>query len=190
MKDIIRLGSILLGFGIVSALLLGLTYQVTLEPITQSRALADQQNQQMVAPEAEQFIAVDESILEKIQTKNPGIIDIVQAEKAGQVLGYVVKSNTNGFGGPMEVMVGIDESGTLTGIRLGNHAETPGLGDNANKPEFYDQFPGKDIVSGIGVNKGEPGNNEIQAITGATVTSRAVVDAVNAVKVVIEEVGQ
>lgn len=190
MKDIVKLGLILLGFGVMSALLLGLTYQVTLEPITQSRALEDQQNQQMVAPEAEEFVALDEAVLEKVRENNPGILAIAEAMKGSDKVGYVVKSQTNGFGGPMEVTVGVDPAGQITGIRLGNHTETPGLGDNATKPEFYDQFPGKDLMSGIGVNKGEPGANEIQAITGATVTSRAVADAVNAVKAVIEEVGQ
>lgn len=190
MRDIVKLGLILFAFGVVSALLLGMTYQVTLDPITQSRLLEDQQNQQMVVPEADDFSPLEPALLEKIKADYPAILDIVTATKGGTPLGYVVKSATNGFGGQMEVMVGVDSQGTLSGIRLGNHAETPGLGDNAAKPEFYEQFPGKNILSGIGVNKGEPGDNEIQAITGATVTSRAVVDAVNAVKVVIEEVAQ
>ncbi|HHT20418.1 MAG TPA: RnfABCDGE type electron transport complex subunit G [Tissierellia bacterium] len=190
MKDILRLGLILLGFGIMSALLLGLTYQVTLEPITQSRALADQQNQQLVSPEADAFVPVEESVLAGIRETNPGILEIAEAQTSGQTIGYVAKSAINGFGGQMEVMVGVDRSGKVTGIRLGNHAETPGLGDNASKPEFYEQFPGLDIISGIGVNKNEPGPNEIQAITGATVTSRAVTDAVNALKAVVEEVAR
>lgn len=190
MKEIINLGLILLAFAIVSALLMGVAYQVTLDPITQSRELADRQNQQLVSPEADEFVAVDKAVLEKVRQEHPGILDIAEAKKGADAIGYVVKSSTNGFGGPMEVMVGVDEQGNVSGIRMGNHTETPGLGDNAGKPDFYEQFPGKNILTGIGVNKGEPGANEIQAITGATVTSRAVADAVNAVKFVLEEVGQ
>lgn len=190
MKDIVKLGAILLAFGVISALLLGLTYQVTLDPITKSRALEDQQNQTMVYPAADTFEKLDQATIDAVKATSPGIIDIAEAKAGSETLGYVVKSGTNGFGGAMEVMVGVDKDGKVTGIRLGNNAETPGLGDNAKKPEFYEQFPGKDLLAGIGVNKAEPGANEIQAMTGATVTSRAVVDAVNAVKAVLEEVGR
>lgn len=190
MKDIVKLGTILFVFGVISALLLGITYQVTLDPITASRAKEDQQNQAMVYPEADSFEAVDDAVLQVVKEKMPGILAIAKATDGSELLGYVVKSSSNGFGGAMEVMVGVDQAGQLTGIRLGNNSETPGLGDNAKKPDFYEQFPGKNILTGIGVNKGEPGANEIQAMTGATVTSRAVVEAVNAVKIVIEEVGR
>lgn len=190
MKDIVKLGLILLAFGVISALLLGITYQVTLDPITQSRAKEDQLNQTMVYPEAESFEKVDQAVLDAVKAKSPGIIDITQAKKGNETVGYVVKSGTNGFGGAMEVMVGVDLQGKVTGMRLGNNAETPGLGDNAKKPEFFEQFLAKDLLKGIAVTKAVPGDNEIQAMTGATVTSQAVVDAVNAVKTVIEEVTQ
>lgn len=190
MKDIVKLGTILFVFGVISALLLGITYQVTLDPITASRAKEDQQNQTMVYPEADSFVAVDEAVLQQVKDKAPGIIAVSEAKRGSDTLGYVVKSSTNGFGGVLEVIIGVDNAGQVTGIRLGTNSETPGLGDNAKKPEFYEQFPGKDILSGIGVNKAEPSANEIQAMTGATVTSRAVVEAVNAVKTVIEEVGR
>lgn len=188
MKEIMKLGLILFSFSVIAAVLLGFTYQATLEPITQSRAAADLEARKQVFPQADEFIALDEAKLKAIQESTPGIIDIHEAKSGGNVVGYVVKSSANGFGGKLEVVVGTDPQGKLTGIRLGNHTETPGLGDNATKPDFYEQFVGKTITQPIGVNKGTPGENEIQAMTGATVTSRAVTDAINLVKAVIEGV--
>lgn len=188
MKDIFKLGLILFSFSLISAILLAFTYQATLEPITQSRAAADLEARKQVFPEADEFTAIEEGKLSVIKQSQPAILEIHEAKSGGNVVGYVVKSSANGFGGKLEVVIGTDPEGKLKGIRLGNNSETPGLGDNAKKPEFYEQFVDKTIMNPIGVNKGTPGTNEIQAMTGATVTSKAVTQAINLVKAVIEGV--
>ena len=82
----------------------------------------------------------------------------------------------------MEVIIGIDNEGSIDGVRIGNHAETPGLGAKAADEEFVEQFGGKSIDKPIQVKKTENlDDNEIQALTGATITSEAVSDAVNLV---------
>ena len=80
--------------------------------------------------------------------------------------------------GDISVMTGVDKDGKVTGVNILSHSETAGLGANAVKESFRDQFVG--LVKGITVSKDKPGENSIDALTGATVTSRAVTKAVNA----------
>ena len=92
-------------------------------------------------------------------------------------VGYVFTTQSKGYGGAVEIMTGIDLNGRVTGIQTLTLNETAGLGMNAKNDAFRDQFKGK---SGrISVAKNSPGEDEIQALTGATITSKAVTDAVN-----------
>ena len=99
--------------------------------------------------------------------------------------GYVVETNSpNGFGGAIDMMAGINSAGEVTGLAIITHAETSGLGSKATDPEWQAQFAGAtDIVS---VTKD---GGTIEAITGSTITSRAVCDGVNAARAVVEALG-
>ena len=96
------------------------------------------------------------------------------ALKDGETVGYVFTTSAKGYGGDVEIMTGIDAEGRITGVSILTINETPGLGMNAKKDGFRDQFKGKSGV--LAVNKD---GGEIVAITSATVTSRAVTNAVN-----------
>ena len=82
------------------------------------------------------------------------------------------------FASSDEEVATVDKDGKVTGVNILSHSETAGLGANAVKESFRDQFVG--LVKGITVSKDKPGENSIDALTGATVTSRAVTKAVNA----------
>ena len=82
------------------------------------------------------------------------------------------------FYGAYYLMTGVDADGKVTGVNILSHGETAGLGANATNESFRDQFKG--LVNGITVSKDKAGENSIDALTGATITSRAVVRAVNA----------
>ena len=88
--------------------------------------------------------------------------------------GYVVQVAPSGFGGAMDIMVGVNNDGTCSGVSIISHAETSGLGANAEQESFRSQFVGK---SNVAVSKD---GGDIAALTGATITSRAVCDGVNA----------
>ena len=104
----------------------------------------------------------------------------------GTVIGYVITAVTKGYGGELSVMVGVNDDGAVSGIDFLSISETAGLGMNAQKDEFREQYVGK---SGqIGVSKNSPSETEIQALTGATITSKAVTAAVNDALKVYEEV--
>lgn len=99
----------------------------------------------------------------------------LDAEK--NVVGYIFTTETKGYGGPVKVMTGVSADGKVTGVEALSLTETAGLGMNAKNESFRKQYIGK---SGeIGVAKNSPGEDEIQALTGATITSSAFTDAVN-----------
>lgn len=106
------------------------------------------------------------------------------AEK--NVLGYVFTTSAKGYGDDIVTMVGIKADGAVSGMDFLSISETAGLGMNADTDDFKNQYVGK---SGeIGVNKNTPAENEIQALTGATITSKAVTEAVNIALELFEEV--
>ena len=103
--------------------------------------------------------------------------------------GYAVQVAPKGFGGAITMMVGVDMDNKVTGISIISHAETPGLGaiaaaktDKGNA--FRDQFVG--LISGISIGDGE---NQIEAISGATISSKAIASGVNAALACVENMG-
>ncbi len=100
-------------------------------------------------------------------------------DEGGTGVGYVIIAVSNaGYGGDVKVMVGLDNDLKVTRAKILEASETPGLGGNASKPEFINQYNGKS--GGLSVVKGAAkSNSEISAIASATVTSRAVTSCVN-----------
>ena len=105
----------------------------------------------------------------------------------GSVVGYVFVTSAKGYGGDISVMVGVLGDGTVAGVNILSINETAGLGMNAKNQSFLDQFLGK---SGeIGVAKNNPSDTEIQALTGAAITSSAMATAVNTALSLYAEIG-
>ncbi|MBO4941573.1 MAG: RnfABCDGE type electron transport complex subunit G [Clostridia bacterium] len=103
-----------------------------------------------------------------------------------EVVGYAVTVTSNaGYGGDVKVMVGIDKDLAVTDIEILESSETAGLGANASKPKFKDQFEG--AKGNLSVVKGVAQNGEISAIASATITSKAVTSCVNAALVAAGE---
>lgn len=98
-----------------------------------------------------------------------------KASAGGADVGYVVEVTPSGFGGTIDMVVGIDMNGAVTGIDIIDMSETSGLGANASKPAFREQF-----IGGTGSFAVTKDGGTIDALTGATVTSRAVSNGVNA----------
>ena len=99
---------------------------------------------------------------------------VTAAYRAGD-RGYVVRVAPNGFGGAIDLMVGVDKENKVTGVAIISHSETASLGANCTREDFRAQFAGK--TGELAVSKD---GGDIDALTGATVTSRAVTRAVNA----------
>jgi len=185
-KEIISLGIRLLIITAIAALILGWAHKITLEPIKQQNIKTNNEAMKEVLPSAEGFKKLGAAVPEageklELQLPQDGLIlEVNKGEKGGQVAGYAVKVATKGYGGKIEMIVGISKEGKVEGIKILSHTETPGLGANATNPEFSGQYKGKPIDKQLDVVKTAPsGDNQIQALTGATITSKAVTKGVN-----------
>lgn len=103
-------------------------------------------------------------------------------------IGIVVKTHAKSYNGELEAMVGINADGKISAVSITAIEDTAGLGMRAKEQSFLDQFKGKSGY--IGVNKSGSGDNEIQALTGATITSRAMANAVSAANAVYEKISK
>lgn len=106
---------------------------------------------------------------------------------SGDTIGYVFKTSAKGYGGDIDLMVGIDTSGKVTGVSILSISETAGLGMNAKNESFINQYIGKSGT--IGVSKNGASDTEIQALTGATITSKAVTSEVNTALSLYSQIG-
>ncbi len=125
-------------------------------------------------------------------TAQYGSVTVDDAQQAldgsGNVIGYLITSTSpEGYGGNVQIAVGITAEGSLTGIGFLSISETPGLGMNAQEPAFKDQFMGKAAQTFEVTKTGAMADNQIQAISGATITSSAVTNATNAASLLCTE---
>lgn len=183
LKDIIVTGLILLLIAGVAGVALGFVNAITKGPIAEQNKIAEDQAKLAAFPEAKQFEPIDpakwQTLLEGDEKEIVESVDM--ARDNGDALGYVIKVAPQGYGGPVETIVGITNDGKLTGINIVNHAETPGLGAKAQEPAWQGQFKDKPAESPLNLVKNKKaGPNEVEALTGATITSTAVTDGVNA----------
>ena len=140
----------------VCALCLGICSEVTKEPIAAQAKAAQDSAMEAVLPDA----AFEEISDAPVSGTVTGVS--VGKDSSGNTMGFVVSCTTSSFGGPLQMMVGVDTEGTVTGVRILSHSD------------FYEQFTG---MSGtLAVNKD---GGQVQAITSATITSRAVTVGVN-----------
>lgn len=181
MKDILKLGVTLFVICAVAALVLGITNNITSPVIEERNIQASNKSRQIVLSDAEEF--------KQLEGMNSDIVvEVYEGLKGGDVIGYTIKTSPKGYGGAVEVMVGISTDGKITGVDIGNHSETPGLGSKASDPAFKDQYLDKDVANSLLVVKGSVNNdNEISAISGATITSNGVTSGVNAAMKIYNE---
>lgn len=164
---VLRVASNLIAACFISGLVIGAVYYVTAPVAAQKAEMLKQESMRELVPDADEF--------------KPAEVDNTwtAAIKNGKIAAYIVPSETKGYGGKIKLLVAVSVDGKVLDFSLLEHNETPGLGDNAQKPEFRRQFAGKTADALIVVK--DPGNKEnIQALTGATITSRAVTSGVKA----------
>ncbi|NLD04741.1 MAG: RnfABCDGE type electron transport complex subunit G [Synergistaceae bacterium] len=173
MAKIFKLGAVLFLITAITGLILGGVYTMTLEPISSAKEKEKMAAFAETLPEASDFEEVD-------RPQNNSLIKEVNKGSAnGEIVGYNITVTPKGYGGLIEMVVGIDDEGKLIDIKILSHTETPGLGAKAVDPDFSDQFEQKDVDSVV-ITKTKPAaENEVQAISGATITSTAVADGVN-----------
>jgi len=173
MRDMLKPAVVLFIAALVTSLILCLMQNVTKDIIAANAEQARLEAMQEVLPFAGTFA-------EMIETNEvSGVVSYADCFALdGTLLGTALTVAVRGYGGAMQILVGVDGQNAVTGVRLLSHSETPGLGTNAEKDSFLSQYIAKTGV--LSVTRTSPRGNEIQAITSATITSRAVTEGVNA----------
>lgn len=163
----------------VCALLLGVINGITKDKIAQNAVETRNAAMSVILPEAESFVDVEvsEEWTAPADKNQPTITGVYEAQAGGQTIGYCVEVKPKGFGGELTLIVGINTDGTVAGAQVTAHGETPGLGAKAQTdPEWITQFAGQPADGSLAVSKD---GGTINAITGSTITSRAVTLGVN-----------
>lgn len=184
-KVMLKETGILFAITLIAGLMLGFVYELTKEPIRLQQEKAVQEACAAVFADAEHFFGLEYTISEEMASEisqtGVEIGTAYAAESAdGALLGYVLQVTTHeGYGGDIVLYMGVTMDGTLNDISLLEISETPGLGMQAEKvlsPQFHQVKAEKFTFT----KTGSSSDSEIDAISGATITTRAVVNAVNA----------
>ncbi len=177
-KFIMKLAAILFAIAFICTFILVLCDNITAPIIDQNIKLAEEEAKENILPEA------NGGFEEKKSFESDGVTNAyIGKNKNGEIVGYCFKISTKNnrnkaFGGEIQMMVGVDTNLNITGIDLTNMSETPGLGAKADEDEFKNQFKGKNSELSV-VKTGNAKDDEINTISGATLTSKAVTEGVN-----------
>lgn len=185
MKEMMKNTGIMVAITVIAGLLLGLVYQVTKDPIAEQEAKAKEAACQEVFQDAPSFAMIGVEAL-PADWNNEGyaqesIDEVIEAKDAsGELLGYVITVTTKeGYGGDIQFSIGVRLDGTVNGMSILSISETAGLGMQAEavlKPQFAE----KQVKKFAYTKNGAASEEQIDAISGATITTNAVTNGVNA----------
>lgn len=164
--DIIKPTAVLFAICVIIPLALSFTNKITVKKIAR---LEEENSKKAMASliEADDFSTVSGT-------------EYYKAVKDGNIIGYIFKTSAKGYGGDVSVMTAVNPDGTVKSVAILDVSnETPGLGQNAAKESFYSQYAGKKKGISLLKNGADSEKNEVDAVTGATITSTAVNRAVN-----------
>ncbi len=172
---------------LIAGLLLGAVYEITKEPIRKENQRAKEEAYKAVFADADSFedVKIDENkVAEALDEKglDATINEAMKVlDKSGQQIGYVLTvTDHEGYGGDIQFAMGVQSDGTLNGISFLSISETAGLGMKAKEDAFRKQFEGKKVDRIVYTKNGAKADNEIDALSGATITTNAVTNGVNA----------
>lgn len=185
MKEMMKNTGIMVAITVIAGLLLGLVYQVTKNPIAEQETKAKEEACQEVFADAASFGLIGVEAM-PADWNNEGyaqesIDEVMEAKDAsGELLGYVITVTTKeGYGGDIQFSIGVRLDGTINGMSILSISETAGLGMQAEavlKPQFAD----KQVKKFVYTKNGAASEEQIDAISGATITTNAVTNGVNA----------
>lgn len=174
---------------LVAGLALGVVQDITADPIAQQEAKAKEEAYKAVFADADSFEAIltaEDADLESCLDENgytaQTINEVMMAKDAsGNELGYAFTVTTSeGYGGDIKFAMGIKDDGTLNGISILSISETAGLGMRATTDGFKNQFKDKNVEKFTYTKTGAQSDDEIDALSGATITTNAMTNGVNA----------
>ena len=171
-KKIVHDALVLFAFTVVLGLILGVVYGITKPSIDQVNYEKTQAAYKQVFEDAASFEEYSDDQIDSVNTA---------LDASGNVIGYVLTVTAKDASqASITFSVGIQNDGTVNGYSITNIAETPGLGMKAQEEAFYSQFEGKNVDSFTVVKAAPSSDSEIESISGATITSKAMANGVNA----------
>jgi electron transport complex protein RnfG len=173
MKELVKLVFVMTLVSLISGVLLAVTHQYTKEPIrqTEERQLFDTLRQVLPPADGDPVTLVFTNAAGKVAT-------FYVARKAGAFAGVAFAcTSANGYGGPVEALLGLNADGAIHGLEIIRMNETPGLGSKIGAPAFRAQFTGKPLEASVWKVRKDGG--PIDAVSGATISSRALCEAVS-----------
>lgn len=189
MNKIIKNALILTLITLIAGAALGVVYEITKAPIAAANEAAKQLAYQEVMPDAASFEAYadfdSKAAIELMKESGMSSNEVdevaVAKDESGEVIGYVITvTNKEGYGGSIKISTGIDVNGTVKGISILAISETAGLGMKATEEDFLVQFRDKAVSQFEYTKTGGNSDNQIDVISGATITTNAVTQNVNA----------
>lgn len=183
MKENFKLGGILLIITMIAGILLGVANDLTKEAIIENSKIS-KEDLSYIMPEADKIQDMDIELDEEGNIK-----EVYEAVNGSDVIGYVLKVTSKGFHGAIDFVIGISKEDKVSGIKVLSHNETPGLGAKISEEKFTSRFKDKPVEY-LEVVKVTPNKDtEVEAISGATTSSKASVNAVNeAITFYLEEI--
>ncbi len=157
MKEIVRLSAVLCLICLVSAFLLALIFDIAEPRIIEQKRLEEQRAIEEVLPQPADTI-------DKIQEED--LVFYKAKDSQGKLIAYVFIAKAYGYSSDIKTVVSLDSAGNIIKVRILEHAETPGIGSQVTEDKFLNQFKHKDI------------NEQFDTITGATISSKAVIDSI------------
>ena len=185
--SMLKLGLVLALFAAAACVMLAFVYSGTL-PVIEQRQKADLEAAlKELFPEADSFEKIEDIICPDSSVTIESAYAAVRNKKP---IGAALRLSRNGYGGAIKIMTGVSAEGFITGVKIMEHSETPGLGANANSPKyfvnrskgitFYGQFTGKSVKDNF------MAKDDVIAITASTITSNAISSAVKAAGLAVE----
>ena len=172
MKYILKPAATLFITAVISIALLSVVYNYTLEPIQMQRKRMHEAAMKEILPQASDFREIPAE-------KTGSIIAVYEALSGSTLIGYIVELSPKGYSGNIDLVVGISASAErISGMRILRQTETPGLGALAIQEDFFRRYDDRSLIP-LSVVRVSPGEHEINALTAATITTKAVTDAVN-----------
>lgn len=180
MNQTVRFALVLLIFGAVSGGVLAFSNNIT-APIIEVRAKeASFGAYAELFTEADDFAPIDETKLSEIMAENTFVQEVFEAKQGEEIIGYVFNIKSAGYGGDIITVAGFSTDGTIVGIKVLENSETPGLGTViADEPDYADSYVGKSLANDLVLAASPSADNEVQALSGATISASGVLAGVN-----------
>ncbi len=188
MKETIKLGLVLFIFTAIAGGVLALTNGFTAPIIAEIEKEASFEALTELFPEADDFKEIDEELLTHYKGIHAPIVDGHEILREGEIIGYSFKTESAGYGdSPIVAITGINIDGSIAGIDVVTHSETPGFGQAIEEESYKETYKGKSTQTELIPVENPQAENEVMLITGSTISSKGILIGINAAREVFRE---